>query len=89
METKKEDDVKAKEALESFEKQWAEMNVPNSEAASQINDAYNRAYEANNAEERLANLQQLKGIAALEKEQNPVMNFSNQQISVNKNATSY
>ncbi|WP_342600959.1 FTR1 family protein [Psychrobacillus sp. FSL H8-0483] len=73
METKKEDDVKAKEALESFEKQWTEMNVPNSEAANQINDAYNRAYEANNAEERLANLQQLaKGLAALEKEQNPV-----------------
>lgn len=73
METKKEDDVKAKEALESFEKQWTEMNVPNSEATNQINDAYNRAYEANNADERLANLQQLaKGLAALEKEQNPV-----------------
>ncbi|MEK4485520.1 FTR1 family protein [Psychrobacillus sp. FSL H8-0484] len=73
METKKEDDVKAKEALESFEKQWTEMNVPNSEATNQINDAYNRAYEANNGDERLVNLQQLaKGLAALEKEQNPV-----------------
>lgn len=73
MESKKDEDAKAKEALESFEKQWTDMNVPASEATKQINDAYTRAYEAKNAEERLTNLQQLaKGLATLEKEQHPV-----------------
>ncbi|MFJ8064830.1 FTR1 family protein [Psychrobacillus sp. NPDC096426] len=73
METKKDEDTKAKEALESFEKQWIEMNVSTSEAVKQINDAYTKASTAKNAEDRLANLQMLaKGLAAFEKEQNPV-----------------
>ncbi|QFF98843.1 transporter [Psychrobacillus glaciei] len=73
MESKNEDITKAKDALKSFEKQWKEMNVPDSEAVKQINDAYTRAFKSKNADERLANLQQLaKGLAALEKEQNPV-----------------
>ncbi|WP_391209141.1 FTR1 family iron permease [Psychrobacillus sp. L4] len=73
MESKNEENTKAKDALKSFEKQWKEMNVPDSEAVKQINDAYTRAFKSKNADERLANLQQLaKGLAALEKEQNPV-----------------
>ncbi|WP_391121968.1 FTR1 family iron permease [Psychrobacillus sp. L3] len=73
MESKNEENTKAKDALKSFDKQWKEMNVPDSEAVKHINDAYTRAFNSKNTDERLANLQQLaKGLAALEKEQNPV-----------------
>ncbi|TQR20746.1 FTR1 family iron permease [Psychrobacillus vulpis] len=73
MDSKKDDDANAKEALELFEKQWAEMNVQSSNTVEQINSAFTIAYEAENAEDRLVGLQQLaKGLAALEKELNPV-----------------
>lgn len=73
MESKKEENAKTIEALESFEKQWTDMNFSESEAVKQINDAYTQAYNAKNSEERLEYLQELaKGLAALEKEQNPI-----------------
>ncbi|MFF2752821.1 FTR1 family protein [Psychrobacillus sp. NPDC058041] len=73
MESKKEENAKTLEALESFEKQWTEMNFSESEAVKQINKAYTGAYNAKNSKDRLEYLQKLaKGLAALEKEQNPV-----------------
>jgi high-affinity iron transporter len=73
MESKKEENAKTLEALESFEKQWTEMNFSESGAVKQINNAYIEAYKAKTSEERLEYLQKLaKGLAALEKEQNPV-----------------
>lgn len=73
MSTKKDDDTKAAEAIDSFQTDWEQLNVTKGKEAADVNTALNEASLASTSEKRLAALTKLsKSLSAYEKAENPV-----------------
>ncbi|MGE7664963.1 FTR1 family iron permease [Ureibacillus composti] len=73
MSSKQGDETSAKEAVQTFEVQWNEANVKNSEESKAVDQALEKALTANSKDTRLTALTELsKALTDLEKAENPV-----------------
>ncbi|AQU78509.1 MULTISPECIES: FTR1 family protein [Planococcus] len=73
MSTQNDDDVKAVEAIEDFQKEWQQLSVTEGEESQAVTNSLEKALVATTSEERLTALTGLsKALTAYEKAENPV-----------------
>lgn len=73
MSTQNDDDVKAVEAMENFQKEWQQLTITDGKESQEVTNSLEKALVATSGEERLSALTGLsKALTAYEKAENPV-----------------